>query len=220
MIACLPSTPGKACVRRIDWMISLSLRSIVRSGSCTRSSGSRTLRTSCWVTVEAPRLSPRMESSPAATIASGSKPAFSQNVLSSIAVVGVDDDRRDVVELDDLALDVAEPCELDLARPVVDDRLLVRLEGRQLVRVGQAGRERGVHADRADGADDPDAGEEAEDDERDPADGGRRGPTGAVRAAGRRARDGAGGSGQLGLRERAEGQASGVRMPRTACGRC
>jgi hypothetical protein len=37
--------------------------------------------------VDAPRLEPRSESSPAARMPTGSKPAFSQNVLSSIAVV-------------------------------------------------------------------------------------------------------------------------------------
>ena len=42
---------------------------------------------SCWVTVEAPRPRPRRESRPAEKMATGSKPAFSQNVLSSMAVV-------------------------------------------------------------------------------------------------------------------------------------
>ena len=68
-------------------MISLSLRSIVRFGSWTRSSGRSLARTSCWVIVDAPRLLPRNESRPAEMIANGSKPALSQNVLSSIAVV-------------------------------------------------------------------------------------------------------------------------------------
>ena len=35
MICCLPSSPGNAWVTRIDWMISLSLRSTVRFGSWT-----------------------------------------------------------------------------------------------------------------------------------------------------------------------------------------
>ncbi len=71
----------------MDWMISLSLRSIVRSGSWTSSSSRSRLRTSCWVIVEAPRLLPRRESTAAEMMATGSKPAFSQNVLSSTAVV-------------------------------------------------------------------------------------------------------------------------------------
>ena len=87
MIVCLPSSPWKYWVTRIDWMISLSFRSIVRSGSCTSSSLSRRFRTSCWVIVDAPRLLPRIESTAAETMATGSKPAFSQNVLSSTAVV-------------------------------------------------------------------------------------------------------------------------------------
>ena len=42
--------------------------------------------------------------------------------------LGVDDDRRDVLEGDDLAARLAEPGQLDLARPVVDDRLLLERE--------------------------------------------------------------------------------------------
>ena len=87
MISCLPVSPGKACVTRIDWMISLSLRSAVRCGSWTSFSSSSRARTSCWVMVDAPRASPRSEPSAADTMATGSKPAFSQNVLSSTAVV-------------------------------------------------------------------------------------------------------------------------------------
>ncbi len=87
MICCLPASPGNACVRRIDWMISLILRSIVLPGSCTSSGGRRRARTSCWVIVDAPRASPLSESSPAETMASGSKPVFVQKVLSSTAVV-------------------------------------------------------------------------------------------------------------------------------------
>ncbi len=68
-------------------MISLSFRSAVRFGSWTRSGSSSRARTSCCVIVEAPRLDPRIESIPAEMIAVGSKPAFSQNVLSSTAVV-------------------------------------------------------------------------------------------------------------------------------------
>ena len=87
MICCLPVAPENASVRRIDWMISLSLRSAVRFGSWTRSSSRSRARTSCCVMVEAPRLLPRSESRAAEMIATGSKPAFSQNVLSSTAVV-------------------------------------------------------------------------------------------------------------------------------------
>ena len=67
-------------------MISLNLRSSWRLGSWTSSSSSSRWRTSCWVIVDAPRLRPRRLSIPAETIASGSKPLLSQNVLSSTAV--------------------------------------------------------------------------------------------------------------------------------------
>ena len=67
-------------------MISLIFRSKVRFGSWTRSGSSSRWRTSCWVIVDAPRLLPRRLSRPADTIASGSNPALSQKVLSSIAV--------------------------------------------------------------------------------------------------------------------------------------
>ena len=43
----------------------------------------------------------------------------------------VQEDRRDLLEGHDLALEVAEPGELHLAGPVVDDRLLGDLIGRQ-----------------------------------------------------------------------------------------
>ena len=51
---------------------------------------------------------------------------------------GIEQDRRDLVEGDDLALEVAEPGELDLAGPVVDDDLLGELVARRgSVRVGE-----------------------------------------------------------------------------------
>ncbi len=87
MIVCLPCSPGKAWVRRIDWMISLALRSNVRCGSWTRSWGSSRWRTSCWVIVDAPRARPVIESSAAEKMPSGSNPALVQNVWSSTAVV-------------------------------------------------------------------------------------------------------------------------------------
>ncbi len=59
MIRCLPSSPGKAWVTRIDWMISLSLRLAVTSVSAVPSSLRSRWRTSCWVIVEAPRGRPR-----------------------------------------------------------------------------------------------------------------------------------------------------------------
>ena len=91
MIRCLPSSPGKAWVTRIDWMISLSLRSADRwvwaTASAEVSSVSSRWRTSCWVIVDAPRALPRMASRPAAMMPTGSNPEFSQNERSSTAVV-------------------------------------------------------------------------------------------------------------------------------------
>ena len=87
MIRRLPSTPGKAWVSRIDWTISRTLRSADTWVCALPSSVSSRWRTSCWVIVEAPRGLPRMASMPATTMPTGSKPEFSQNVLSSIAVV-------------------------------------------------------------------------------------------------------------------------------------
>ena len=124
MISCLPSSPGTPGSRRIDWMISLSLRSTVRSGSWTRSSSSSRARTSCWVIVEAPRLSPRIESMPGRDDAERIEAGVLPEGLVLDGRRGVEDDRRDLLERHDLALAVAEPGQLDLAGPVVDDRLL------------------------------------------------------------------------------------------------
>ena len=84
MICFLPSSPGYAWVRRIDWMISRIFRSYV---VVKAESGRRRLRTSCWVIVEAPRELPESVSMPAEMMPTGSKPALLQNVLSSLAVV-------------------------------------------------------------------------------------------------------------------------------------
>ncbi len=85
MISCLPATPGYAWVRRIDWMISFALRSytLPSNADC----GRRRARTSCCVIVEPPRSRPLSVSIAAEMNPAGSKPAFSQNVLSSTDVV-------------------------------------------------------------------------------------------------------------------------------------
>ena len=85
MISCLPSTPGYALVRRTAWTISIAFRSW--SGRSAAGAGRRRVRTSCIVTVEAPRWRPSKLSTAADTIPNGSNPGLSQNVLSSIAVV-------------------------------------------------------------------------------------------------------------------------------------
>ena len=148
-LSACPASPGKAWVRRIDWMISLSLRSAVRFGSWTSSGSRRRARTSCWVIVEAPRLLPRSQSSAAETIATGSKPALSQKVLSSTAVVASTRTVGISSKVTTSRCDVAEPRQLDLARPVVDDRLLRRGTSCRASR-GSARplRQRGVDADR------------------------------------------------------------------------
>ncbi len=87
MIRCLPSAPEYVWVTRIDWMISLTLRLAESSVTAEVSVVSSRCRTSCWVMVEAPRGRPRIASMPAATMPTGSKPALSQKLESSIAVV-------------------------------------------------------------------------------------------------------------------------------------
>ncbi len=164
-------------------MISLSLRSAVRFGSWTSAGSSSRSRTSCWVIVDAPRLSPRSDPSVAEMMATGSNPALSQNVLSSTAVVASSRTLGISSNVHDLALGVAEACQLDLPRPVVDDRLLGQDVVLELARVGQVGGERTVDADRGDGRDGAKAGEEHEQDDGEPADGRRA----------RAARSGAGG---------------------------
>lgn len=91
---------------------------------------------------------------------------------------GVEQERRDLREGHDLAPELAEAGKLDRAGPVVDDRLLGQLVGRQGRRVGE-GRIVGegvVAGDHGDRPDDPEAGEEDEGDDRDVAE--RRGPPG------------------------------------------
>ena len=61
----------------------------------------------------------------------GSKPGLTQKSLSSIAVVASSDLAGQLVEGDELALEVAEARQLDLAGPVVDDRLLLERDVRQ-----------------------------------------------------------------------------------------
>ena len=148
-------------------MISLSLRSIVRSGSWTSSSSSSRARTSCWVIVEAPRLFAADRVEARGDDADRIEPGVLPEGLVLDGRRGVEDDRRDLVEGDDLALVVAEAGQLDLAGAVVDDRLLGQdvlgqLRGRSEVRG-----ERVVDPDGGHGADDTDAGQEHEHDDRD-----------------------------------------------------
>ncbi len=88
MTRSLPSSPGKASDRRIDWMISLALRRYLSAPGSITSEGSSRARTSCWVMVEAPRsLVPLAPSAAAAAMAAASKPLFAQKVRSSAVVV-------------------------------------------------------------------------------------------------------------------------------------
>ena len=96
MIRCLPSSPEKAWVTRMDWMISLTLRLAESSVTAEPSSVRRRWRTSCWVIVEAPRARPRIASTPAPTMPTGSKPALSQKLASSIGGRRVDEDGREL----------------------------------------------------------------------------------------------------------------------------
>ena len=174
MIVFLPSSPGKAWVSRIDWMISRALRSYVEPSNAA--GGSRRARTSCWVIVDAPRGLPETVSSPAETMPAGSKPGLLQKSLSSIDGRRVDDLARQLVVRDELALQVAEAGELDLAGPVVDDRLLFEVDVvERFDRVGKAGGVVvvGAHGKDRTGARGEPGGEEQddEDDDDDPTDG-------------------------------------------------
>ena len=75
---------------------------------------------------------------PADTMPAGSNPGLTQKSLSSIAVVASRISPGSSVEGDELALQVAEARELDLAGPVVEDRLLLEVDvGERGLRVGQ-----------------------------------------------------------------------------------
>ena len=170
MIAFLPSSPWNACVTRIDWMISLSLRSAVRLGSWTSSAGEQA-RTDELL---GDRRGAAAVAAQRVEAGRDDRDGIEAGVLPEGLVLdrrgGVDDDRRDLVERHDVALRVAEPRELHLAGPVVDDRLLgedglVHVRGRlEVIR-----RERRVRADDRDRADRAEAGEEGQDDQPDPA---------------------------------------------------
>ena len=139
MICCLPASPGKAWVRRIDWMISRDLALVGRALEGRRREepgpdellgdrrgAARTARDR----VEAGRHD-----------ADRVEPGVDPEVLVLDRGRGVDDLARQLVEGDELALQVTEAGQLDLAGPVVDDRLLLELDVREGGdRVGQTGR--------------------------------------------------------------------------------
>ena len=122
--------------------------------------------------VEAPRGLPESVSSPADTMPIGSKPGLDPEVLVLDRGRRVEDLARQLVEGDELALEVAEPRQLDLAGPVVDDRLLLEVDvrerrdgvgqARRVVVVGAHGHERTRPGDQAGRQD-----EHHEDDEED-----------------------------------------------------
>ena len=89
--------------------------------------------------VDAPRSLPLAVSIAAETMPTGSNPAFSQKVLSSTAVVASISHGRDLVVFDDIALDLAEAGELDLAGPIEDLGLLGEVDVlEQIARVLEA----------------------------------------------------------------------------------
>ena len=126
MISCLPGSPAKCWVTRIDWMISLSLRS------------SDPVRVLDQVVVEEARPDELLgDRRGAAAVAAqrveagrDDRDGIEAGVLPERLVLDrrrrVEQDRRDLLELDDLALGVAEAGEL-VAGAVVDDRLLGQL---------------------------------------------------------------------------------------------
>ncbi len=81
----------------------------------------------------------------------------------------VHQDRRDLVEFDDLALELAEPRELGLAGAVVEHGLLGDGHVREIGHRGKSVRQRCVDGDRRDSGDDADAGQEREQDHGEPA---------------------------------------------------
>ena len=203
-MSCLPVGPLKCWVTRIDWMISLSLRSAVRWGSWTRAGSSRRWRTSCWVMVDAPRLLPRSEFQRGRR----DRHRVEAGVVPEGLVLDrggrVEQDLGDLVEGHGLPLRVAEASQLDLAGAVVDDRFLGQGVGGQLRGWLEALGQRHVEADRRDGRDGPEAGQEHEGDDRDPADGRRRRATTGAGAGscswGRHGRREAPGSGEGAVR--------------------
>ena len=132
MISCLPFSPLNSWVTRIDSMISLSLRSIVRFGSWTRSSSSRRV---------ADELLGDRRGAAAVAPERGERRGHDRDrvepgVLPEGLVLdrgrGIEQDLRDLLERDDLALGIAEAGQFDLAGPVVDDGLLGEHVIRQL----------------------------------------------------------------------------------------
>ena len=79
--------------------------------------------------VEAPRGRPLTVSIPASSDGEGVEPRVRPEVLVLDRGRRVEDLAGDLVELDELALEVAEARELDLAGSVVDDRLLFEVDG-------------------------------------------------------------------------------------------
>ncbi len=146
-------------------MISLSLRLAVTWVSAVPSSLRSRWRTSCWVMVEAPR-------GPAADGVEARRhdpDRVEARVLPEGAVLdgrgGVHEDGRDLVEGDDLAVELAEAGELDLLRPVVDDRLLRQLDALEQRWIRQVLGELRVRADREGGAGGSQRGQRGEQDQ-------------------------------------------------------
>ena len=163
MICFLPSSPGNAWVRRIDWMISRIFRSYVVVKADVGEEA-----------VADELLGDRRGAAGVAgqRVDAGRDDAdrVEAGVLPERLVLDrrrrVDHDRRDLVERDDVALLAGERRELDLAGPVVDRRLLVELDVvEDLLRVGEVlavVRERAHRAGEADEAGDEERGEEEE----------------------------------------------------------
>ena len=90
--------------------------------------------------VDAPRGWPETVSSPADTMPDRVEAGVDPEVLVLDRGRGVEDLAGQLVVRDELALEVAEPGELDLAGPVVDDRLLLEIDvGERVGGVGEAG---------------------------------------------------------------------------------
>ena len=159
MISRLPSIPGYAFVRRTDWTISIAFRSC-RARSAA-GAGRRRVRTSCIVTVDAPRCRPSRLSMAAEHDPERVEPRVVPERLVLDRGGCVDELGRDLVKGYQIAAIAPQRRKQDLAGAIVDGRLLLEVDCLQRVgrlrqargdrpedREGDAGRERAGHEER------------------------------------------------------------------------
>ena len=115
MIRCLPSTPGYASVTRIDWMISRSLRRRREVGLRPCRLGEQPLADELL----GDRRGAARRAAEGVDAGGDDADRVEARVVPERAVLdgrgGVDEHRRDLVERHDVAVELAEPGQLDLA---------------------------------------------------------------------------------------------------------